>query len=240
MSETTRSILVSGVWNVLAKLALPVVALVLLAAPTKRRRSWSRSAALGVAILAAVDRAVLAGPAQRRLRRRRSAGWPTGCLSFLTRLDPAPTGRRACEEAPGVVPPREPQPHRGALGAADRLDRDLQRAPSACLLLLCLEVLPDGAQPPRLGGGVRRLHGRAAALERLGHPERPRLRRGRHRRVAGGRRRRPGHGDRRRSCCSRPSPTWPRSRSGPSAGWCGRPGPAGGAPVGSRRRVATA
>ena len=69
-SETTRSILVSGVWNVFAKLALPVVALVMLSfthEATSRSPRWRRS---GVGVLVASIVLLLAGPAQRRLRRR--------------------------------------------------------------------------------------------------------------------------------------------------------------------------
>ena len=53
VSDTTRSILVSGVWNVLAKLALPVVALVLLAATKELTPVVVVVAVLGVAILLA-------------------------------------------------------------------------------------------------------------------------------------------------------------------------------------------
>ena len=105
-SETTRSILVSGVWNVFAKLALPVVALVMLSFTHEATIAVATVAAIGVGVLTAVDRAVLAGPAQRRLRRRRRPRCrpaplrphpldPATARSPASRSDWSPSGTRA-------------------------------------------------------------------------------------------------------------------------------------------------
>jgi uncharacterized protein (TIRG00374 family) len=51
-SEITRSVLVSGVWNVLAKMGLPVIALVLLTITSEATPGVATAAVFGVAVLA--------------------------------------------------------------------------------------------------------------------------------------------------------------------------------------------
>ena len=84
-SETTRSILVSGVWNVFAKLALPVVALVMLSFTHQATIAVATVAAIGVGVLVTsivlfwlVLRSDAFADAVGRIADR--------CLSFLTRL----------------------------------------------------------------------------------------------------------------------------------------------------------
>lgn len=145
-SETTRSILVSGVWNVLAKLALPVVALVLLSFTHQATVAVASIAALGIAVLVAsillfwaVLRSDAFADAVGRLADR--------VLSACTRLVRRPP-------VTGIEQRLMAFRHESRALIADRwvpltVWIVLYNASQFVLLLLCLDVLP--AAPNSLG-----------------------------------------------------------------------------------------
>ena len=192
--EITRSVLVTGVWNVLVKMALPVVALVLLTITGEARPAVAGVAVLGLAILAgtiAVLWLVLRSDAFAG-----AVGRVAGkVLSWLARLIRRPPVSGLEEQLIGFRHESSNLIAR-ALAAAERVDRDLQRHAVRPAAAVPVGAARTGA-PPGLGGGLRRLHRWSDPLQRVGHPEWARVRRGRDRGVPGGRGRRSRLHDRR-------------------------------------------
>ena len=149
-SETTRSILVSGVWNVLAKLALPVVALVHAVVHPRghprggQRGGDRRGGAGGQSIL--LFWLVLRSDAFADAVGRFADRVPQSCLTRLIRRPPV-TG---IEERLVAFRHESRSADRRALGAAHRLDRALQREPVRAAA--ALPARAARARPTRSGG----------------------------------------------------------------------------------------